>query len=108
MTDSLGYTETQPARAEVDALTGPALLVFGTDWCGYCRTADRPLAAALADHPDLTVIRAEDGPGRPLGRSYGVTLWPSLIFLRDGREVSRLVRPASVGPIAEALAQIDG
>lgn len=107
MTAALGYSETQPDRAAVDALPGPALLIFGTNWCGYCRTADRPLTTALADHPNVRVIKAEDGPGRPLGRSFGVKLWPSLIFLRDGAEVSRLVRPSAAGPIADALAQID-
>jgi len=44
----------------------------------------------------------EDGPGRPLGRSYRVKLWPTLVFLQDGREVSRLVRPAGAA-IEQAL-----
>jgi thioredoxin 1 len=37
-----------------------------------------------------------------------VKLWPTLIFLRDGHEVARLVRPGDVGAIAEALANVDG
>ncbi len=105
--DSLGYREEQPDRAEVDALTGPTLLVFGTNWCGYCRAAHRPLETALAEHPDLRVIKVEDGKGRPLGRSFRVKLWPSLIFLRDGEEVGRLVRPNKAEPIAAALHEID-
>lgn len=104
--DSTGYAQAQPDRADIDALRGPALLVFGTDWCGHCRAAAGPLAEALAEHSDLPVIKAEDGPGRPLGRSFTVKLWPTMIFLRDGTEVSRLVRPTSPGPIAEALTQI--
>lgn len=106
--DSLGYREEQPERAEIDALPGPTLLVFGTDWCGYCRAAHQPLETALADHPDLRVIKVEDGPGRRLGRSFRVKLWPSLIFLRDGEEVSRLVRPHKAEPIAAALSEITG
>ncbi|MGC4154838.1 MAG: thioredoxin family protein [Propionicimonas sp.] len=105
--DSLGYREEQPDRAEVDALPGATLLVFGTNWCGYCRAAHRPLETALAGHPDLRVVKVEDGKGRPLGRSFGVKLWPSLIFLKDGVEVSRLVRPYKAGPIAAALREID-
>ena len=31
--------------------------------------------------------------GRRLGRSYKVKLWPTLIFLKDGVEAARLVRP---------------
>lgn len=105
--DSLGYAEEQPERAEVDALPGATLLVFGTNWCGYCRAAHRALTAATADHPDVRVLKVEDGRGRPLGRSFRIKLWPSLIFLRDGEEVSRLVRPNKAEPIAAALAEID-
>jgi thioredoxin 1 len=48
----------------------------------------------------------EDGRGRALGRSFGVKLWPTLIFLRDGREMARLQRPDQVAPIEDALAAI--
>ena len=37
-----------------------------------------------------------DGPGRPLGRSFGVKLWPTLVFLRDGEHVDQLERPRRV------------
>ena len=96
---------TEPTRAEVDAMIGPAVLEFGTTWCGYCRAVQAPLASALATHPAVRHIRIEDGRGRPLGRSYRVKLWPTLVFLRDGREVARLVRPAGAD-IEEALAAL--
>jgi thioredoxin 1 len=38
-------------------------------------------------------VKVEDGPGRALGRSFGVRLWPNLVFLRDGRVVRQLARP---------------
>jgi thioredoxin 1 len=93
----------EPTRAEIDALAGPALLEFGTTWCGYCRSIQDPLAAALARHPDVRHIRVEDGRGRPLGRSFRVKLWPTLVFLKDGKEVARLVRPSGAA-IEDALA----
>jgi thioredoxin 1 len=51
-------------------------------------------------------IKVEDGPGRVLGRSYGVTLWPTLVFLQDGREIGRLVRPRAVEPVSAMLARL--
>jgi len=36
-----------------------------------------------------------------------VKLWPTLVFLRDGEEVARLVRPTATGPILEGLDVID-
>jgi thioredoxin 1 len=102
-----GYTTDEPSRAEVEALPGPMVIEFGTPWCGHCRRAQPIIAAALARYPDIPHRMIEDGPGRPLGRSFRVMLWPTLVFLRDGRELGRLVRPASEQAIAALLDRID-
>ncbi len=101
------YAAQEPPRSEIDALAGPALLEFGSAYCGHCRAAQPLLAAALAGHPGLRHIKIADGRGRPLGRAFRVKLWPTLVFLRDGKEVSRLVRPTDAGAIRQVLAQID-
>ncbi len=100
-----GYDNPGPGLAEVQSLQGPALLEFGTPWCGYCSAAQAPIAEALAEQPRVRHLKVEDGSGRPLGRAFRVKLWPTLVFLRDGREVARLVRPRSAGAIRDALAQ---
>ncbi|HEX2390650.1 MAG TPA: thioredoxin family protein [Casimicrobiaceae bacterium] len=97
----------EPARDEVDALTGATVIEFGAAWCGVCRATQPAIAAALAQHPAVRHLRIEDGPGRPLGRSFGVKLWPTLVFLRDGRETARLVRPRDAATIDRALDAID-
>lgn len=98
------YKETAPTRADIDALSGPALLEFGTNWCGYCRGAQGVLAQAYAGHERVPHYKVEDGPGRLLGRSFRVKLWPTLIFLRDGKEVARVVRPEDADEIIEGFA----
>ncbi|HEY4542922.1 MAG TPA: thioredoxin family protein [Noviherbaspirillum sp.] len=100
------YSPEAPARSDVDVLRGATVLEFGTDWCGYCKGAQALIAQAFADQSDLRHLKIEDGPGRPLGRSYRVKLWPTLIFLRDGAEVARVVRPESAADISAALQQI--
>jgi thioredoxin 1 len=102
------YAASEPARADVDALEGPVLIEFGAPWCGYCLAAQSLLAAALDGYPQVRHIKIEDGRGRRLGRSFGVKLWPTLVFLSGGREVARLVRPANADAIRAALQQIDG
>jgi thioredoxin 1 len=108
MAMTVTYEPTEPERAQVDALEGPALIEFGSPTCGYCRAAQPLLAWALAGHPRVRHIKIADASGRRLGRSFRVKLWPTLIFLSDGHEVARLVRPGDVGAIAEALANVDG
>ena len=85
--------EQSPTREDVDRMPGLVLLEFGTDWCGICRALAPRVAEHLAVHPEIRHVKVEDGPGRPLGRSFGVRLWPNLVFLRDGAVVSQLTRP---------------
>lgn len=103
---SNSFVDTEPARAEIDSQPGPLVLEFGTAWCGHCRAAQPAIAQAFRKYPDTAHLKIEDGRGRPLGRSFGVTLWPTLVFLKDGKEVARVVRPRSVEPIAEAMQKI--
>jgi thioredoxin 1 len=95
-------------REEVDRLPGPALLEFGNAWCGHCRRAEPLIAAALAVHPGVRHIKIADASGERLGRSFGVKLWPTLVFLKDGAEAARLVRPDESKAIEAALQRIDG
>jgi thioredoxin 1 len=100
------YPDVELPRAEVDAFKGPAVIEFGALWCGFCLAARPHISAALSAAPQVRHFRFEDGKGRPLGRSFRVKLWPTLIFLREGAEVARVVRPGSRAEIDAALAKI--
>lgn len=97
------FSVQQSTRADIDGLKGSTLLQFGTEWCGHCQATQPAVEQALADHPGVRHIKMEDGPGRVLGRSFSVKLWPTLLFLQDGREVGRLVRPLTREPISAML-----
>ncbi|WP_110649724.1 thioredoxin family protein [Salinicola peritrichatus] len=100
------YTTDEPGRDELRAMRGPVVVEFGAPWCPWCQGAQPLIAQAFEGHETLAHYKIEDGKGRPLGRSFGVKLWPTLIFLRDGEEMARRVRPESAETIREALAQI--
>jgi thioredoxin 1 len=87
------HLDREPTRDEIDRTDGPVVLEFGTSWCGHCRILAPRLTALLGEFPRIQHIKIEDGPGRPLGRSFGVKLWPTLVFLRDGRIVKQAARP---------------
>jgi thioredoxin 1 len=100
------FTTPEPTREEVDRLPGLVLLEFGTDWCPHCQALQPHLTQLLARFPQVRHVKVEDGKGRPLRRSFRVKLWPNLVFLRDGRVMAQLARPApaEVSKAFEALA----
>ena len=101
------YATIEPDRAEVDAFAGASVIEFGAPWCGHCIAAQPLLEAVLARHPDVRHLKIEDGRGRPLGRSFRVKLWPTLVLLRDGEELARVVRPEQIEEVHQLLARID-
>ena len=97
----------EPTRGEIDEIRGPVLLEFGASWCGHCRALAPKLARLLENHPEVHHLKVEDGPGRPLGRSFRVTLWPTLVYMRDGRVIRQVSRP-ELTEIREGLREIGG
>jgi len=99
------YDTAQPERGAIDATPGIVALDFGTNWCGYCNAAEHIISEAVAAAPGARHIKVEDGPGRALGRSFRIKLWPTVVVLKDGQEVARVTRPASSRELADALRQ---
>jgi thioredoxin 1 len=106
MAMSNSFEAVPPTRVEIDALEGATVVEFGTPWCGFCLAAQPLVASAFSAYPQVRHIKIEDGPGRRLGRSFGIKLWPTLIFLRDGQEITRLVRPVSAEEIRQAFTRL--
>ena len=100
------YDKPEPSRDEVNQWPGPAVLEFGAGWCPHCQGAQPAIAAALADFPAVRHLKVGDGKGKPLGRSFRVKLWPTLVFLRDGHEIARVVRPRSQSELDQALLRL--
>jgi thioredoxin 1 len=101
------YEAAEPARAEVETWPGLTLIEFGAPWCPICQGAQPMLEDLLARHPGVRHLKIEDGRGKPLGRSFAVKLWPTLVLLRDGFMVGRWVRPHTATELVAALARAD-
>ncbi|ETX10819.1 thioredoxin [Marinomonas ushuaiensis DSM 15871] len=97
------YSEEAPSLDDINGLSGIALLEFGAPWCGHCQAAREAVSEGIYEHSDLVHIKVFDGKGKRLGRQFGVKLWPTLILLRDGEEVERIVRFTSVDDVRQLL-----
>jgi len=100
------YAGEEPTRAELDATQGAAVVEFGATWCGHCQAARPLVEELLGGERTVAHYKVEDARGKRLGRTFAVKLWPTLIFLLDGREVARVVRPRDPAALNDALAQI--
>lgn len=102
------YAPSALQRETLDAQPGVVLLQFGTNWCAHCQNAQSIIEPALALRPGLQRYLIEDGPGRALGRSYRIKLWPTLLLLRNGIELGRLVRPQDAHQVEQLLHAAEG
>ena len=100
---TLVYQVEAPAPEALAQWPGLVLLEFGVGWCPHCQAAAPAVAGALTGRQGITHLQIEDGRGRPLGRAFGVKLWPTLVLLRDGVELGRLVRPVTTESVAKLL-----
>jgi thioredoxin 1 len=94
------YAEDNPTLEVVSELDGYAFLEFGAPWCGHCIAGAPAIEEALTPL-QLPHIKAYDGKGLPLGRAFKVKLWPTLILLKDGLEIARVIRPTSIADLSE-------
>ena len=107
MTYLSDYAATEPLRSEIDTQAGVTVLEFGAPWCGHCVAAQPALRELLSTRPDVRHVKIEDGSGRPLGRSFGIKLWPTLVVVRDGRETARAVRPRTPDELHPVLIALE-
>ncbi|HUQ01665.1 MAG TPA: thioredoxin family protein [Kofleriaceae bacterium] len=93
----------EPSPEDVKRWEGGVVLEFGASWCPICKGARPMIDRVLATRQGLRHEWVEDGSGKPLGRSFRVKLWPTLVALRDGVEVARVVRPQTPAQVEAVL-----
>jgi thioredoxin len=69
---------------------GITVLELTAAWCGPCRTIAPVLASLSAEYrANLVVVDVDEDPAT--AQHYDVRAMPTVILLRDGREVGRVV-----------------
>jgi thiol-disulfide isomerase/thioredoxin len=81
------------------------LLDFSAPWCGPCRSMEPTVASlSAAGYPIRKVnIDAE----RELASRFGISSIPCFVLTRDGKELGRIVGPASAGELQQLFVKHD-
>jgi len=81
-----------PAFEALAALPGVTAIDFTAAWCAPCKAMEPILAALATEYHGRARVVAVDVNDEPiLAERYGVRSMPTLVILRDGREVGRVV-----------------
>ena len=89
---TIKHTTDDQFDADVLQSGQPVLVDYWAEWCGPCRMI-APLLDELdkdyADKVQIVKVNVDDNPG--ISRNFDASSIPTLVFLRDGKPVDRVV-----------------
>lgn len=74
---------------EVREHKGLSLIDFYADWCGPCRMVMPIVEDIASEREDLLVVKVNVDDNQDLAREFGVFSIPTLVVMKDGKEIAR-------------------
>lgn len=78
-------------ETEVLNAQGTVLVDFFADWCGPCKMLSPVIDEIAEEHTELKVCKVNVDDEPELASRYGVMSIPTLVVIRNGKEVNKSV-----------------
>lgn len=94
--------------SEIDALSalGSCLVDFAAEWCGPCKQLAVSLEQFTQDHPETPVFTVDVDQLPELAQMFNVMSVPTILVMRSGAVVGRLVGARSASRLSEEVAAL--
>jgi len=83
-----------------EVIKSPELIVmdFYADWCGPCKTMAKVLSKW---ETNLSIYKVDVDSHSEIGMQFNVKSIPTLIFLKDGKEVDRIIGAVPISKLEQ-------
>ena len=78
-------------EAEVLKSEQTVLIDFYADWCGPCKMLSRVVEQFASENENIKVVKINVDDEQDLAIDYGVMSIPTLVVIKNGQEVNRVV-----------------